>query len=145
MNWTQRFHKLDRFLANVLTKIGLKKKGVIFDSNDENYWNSIIERWQTLRAIGVCFYVPYAIYIVSVAEKLKYMNPILVIIPHIIFIFVALVCYNVENVSYRFQRGKEQKHGRTDINGIHIAKIFIFPIVFSLCLFAPFLIWSFIR
>lgn len=143
MNWSEKFHKLDRLVASGISKVGLKEKGIVLDSSDENYWTSIIERWQVLRVINVLCYLPYGLFIASFGENLRYMNPLLFGLPLSIFAFTTLVCFNVEIVLYGFQRGREQKKGRTEISGVHICKILIFPLVFSICILLPFVIGLF--
>lgn len=140
MNWSEKFHKLDRLVASGISKVGFKEKGIILDSSNENYWTSIIERWQVLRVINVLCYLPYGLFIASFGENLRYMNPLLFGLPFSIFIFITLVCFNVEIVLYGFQRGREQKKGRTEINGKHICKIVIFPAFFSICILITFIV-----
>lgn len=136
MNWSERFNKVDNLVALGMSKIGLKSQSKVLDPTNDQYWTSIIERWQVLRVIFVFAYIPFGIYMVYNAENMKYMNPLQFILPLSVYLFLVLICYHVEMVLYGFQRGREQKKkGNNEIKGIHICKILIFPTVFSISFF----------
>lgn len=146
MNWAEKFNKVDHSVALLMSKIGLKNQAVLLSPTDEQYWISIIKRWQALRVMFVFAYIPFGVYMVYNADNMKYLNPLQFGVPFSIFIFLALTCYHVEIILYGFERGREQKKkGNTEINGSHICKMLIFPAFFSICLLLPFVMALYTR